>query len=191
MRLFRARQAPPPPPPIVVALGQDARLEQWRQLTLDGNVALERRDDVPARQLFEEALAVAEALMASAIAASPALPEDRCVLALSPLLHGMACNNVVELARLQGDRETAGIYLYRRALGLISVIESQAAPLELRTRCLLHLTIASGALYEYFEEAGMWDAARSFSARANAAMFSVQREQAARSGAPLPEDPFA
>jgi hypothetical protein len=189
MRLFSARIASLPPPPArgVIALPQDARLERWRSLTLDGNVAFEKQEKVRARQLYEEALAVAERLLADA-----ALPnDDPYAVDLAPLLHGVACNNIAELARQQGDRETAGIYLYRRASHLISVIESPLAPLALRSRCLLHLKVASGGLYEYFEQAGMWDAAAEFTARTNAAMFAVQRLDAEASGAPLPEDPFA
>lgn len=188
MRLFSARTAslpPPPPAPIVVALAKDARLARWRTLTLDGNVAFEQGEEVRARQLFEEALAVAERMMAEA-----ALPsDDPYAVDLAPLLHGIACNSIAELARHQGDRQTAGIYLYRRASSLISVIESPAAPLELRTRCLLHLKVASVGLYEYFEQTGMWDAAAAFSARTNAAMFMLQGAEAG--GAPPATDPFA
>jgi len=191
MRLFSARPAslpPPPPAPIVVALAKDARLARWRHLTLEGNVAFEQSEVVQARRSFEEALAVAERMMADA-----ALPgDDPYVVDLAPLLHGIACNNIAELARHQGDRETAGIYLYRRASCLISVIESRQAPFELRSRCLLHLKVASGGLYEYFEQTGMWDAAAAFSARTNAAMFMLQRLSAEAGGeAPLPQDPFA
>ena len=189
MRLFSARPAslpPPPPAPIIVALAKDARLARWRSLTLDGNVAFEQGEVVRARQLFEEALAVADRMMADV-----SLPnDDPYTVDLAPLLHGIACSNIAELARHQGDRETAGIYLYRRASCLISVIESSRAPLELRSRCLLHLRVASGGLYEYFEQTGMWDAAAGFSARTNAAMFMLQRLSAEGGGAPASPDPF-
>jgi hypothetical protein len=212
MRLFFARPARPRPPPAhsvqatslaasaasasseasaatpsVAALGNDVRLVRWRALTLDGNVALERGERVRARQLFEEALAVAEGMLVDATLQNA----DHCAVDVAPLLHGISCNDIAELARQQGDRETSGIYLYRRVSCLITVIESSLAPLELRTRCLSHLKVASGGLYAYFEQAGMWDAAAAFSARSNAAMFSVQRLQPGAAGVPLPEDPFA
>jgi hypothetical protein len=190
MRFFSRRTAslpPPPPAPILVALAKDARLERWRTVTLDGNVALEQNDEVRARQLFEEALSIAERLMAEAALANA----DAYVTYLAPLLHGITCNTIAELARHQGDRQTAGIYMYRRASSLISVVESPAAPVELRSRCLLHLKVASGGLYEYFEQTGMWDAAAAFSARTNAAMFTLQRLEAEAGGAPLQQDPFA
>lgn len=190
MRFFSARTAsspPPPPAPIIVALAKDARLERWRTLTLNGNVAFEKGEEVRARQLFEEALSVAEQIITTA-----SLPnDDPYAVDVAPLLHGIACNNIVELARQQGDRQTAGIYLYRRASCLISVIESSGAPLELRSRCLLHLKVASGGLYEYFEQTGMWDAAAAFSARTNAAMFMLRGPEAEVGGASVPEDPFA
>jgi hypothetical protein len=176
MRLFPARPAPPAAR-ASVALTPDERVERWRSLTLEANLAFERRQDIGARQLQEEALAVAEALMADAM-----LANDSGVARLAPLLHGIACNGIVELARLQGDRETAGVYLYRRAVSLISVIESPRAPRELRSRCLLHLKVASGGLYEYFEQQGMWDAAADFSERVNAAMFTLQELEVTGAG---------
>ena len=177
MRLFSARRAPPPlpPAPIVAALARDERLERWRSLTLEGNIAIEQRQGVRSRQLYEEALAVADALLAEALLENTWLAGNPQALALAPLLHGITCNNIVGLARLQGDRETAGIYLYRRAASLIAVVESPRAPLELRSRCLMHLEIASSGVYEYFEQDGMWDAAAAFSERVNAALFTLQR----------------
>lgn len=182
MRLFPARSAPPPAP-VIVAPAKDERQERWRSLTLEGNLAFEQGEVSRARQLYEEALAVADALMADA-----ALAGDPQAVRLAPLLHGTACNNIVELARSLGDRETAGSYLYRRVSCLISVMESSRAPLDLRLRCLLHLKVASSGVYEYFEHGGMWDSAAAFTERANAAMFTVRRLEAAAGHEPtVPE----
>jgi hypothetical protein len=95
-------------------------------------------------------------------------------------LFGASCNNIAELARLQRDVETEGIYLYRAVERFIGVAKTGSAPLRFRSRCLLHLKVASDALYRYFEGRGMWDAAQSYSERANAAMFEVRRIEAAR-----------
>ncbi|HWO08309.1 MAG TPA: hypothetical protein VNN80_02485 [Polyangiaceae bacterium] len=169
MSPFPARPAPATTAPAGAAFSGDDRVERWRSLTLEANLAFEERQAIRARRLFEEALAIAEALLADA-----RLAEGPDVARVAPLLHGITCNDIVELARQQGDRETPGIYLYRRAAYLISVIESPQASRELRSRCLLHLKVASSGLYEYFEQRGMWDAAAAFSERANAAMFSVE-----------------
>jgi hypothetical protein len=61
----------------------------------------------------------------------------------------------------------------------ITVAKSARAPLRFRVRCLLHLKVASDALYRYFEGRGMWDAAASYSNDANAAMFEVRSLEAA------------
>jgi hypothetical protein len=153
---------------------RDTRLALWRGLTLKGNLALEAGRDVQARRLHEEALAAADDLFDAA-----ALANDPEAARVGPLLFGISCNNVVELARRQGDTQTEGIYLYRAVERLIGVATSAQAPLALRSRCLLHLRVASEALYRYFERHGMWDAAAAYSGRANAAMFDVQRLTAA------------
>jgi hypothetical protein len=154
-------------------------LAMWQRLTLQGNLAFEGGQDVQARRLHEEALSVADEMFDGAVLAS-----DREAARAGPLLFGISCNNVVELARRQGDTQTEGIYLYRAVERLIGVAMSPQAPLALRSRCLLHLRVASDALYRYFERHGMWDAAAAYSQRANAAMFDVQRLAAATALAP-------
>lgn len=158
--------------PYVAASLARERIARWRDLTLEANLAVEREDEVRARQLFEEALAVAEELFTAATS-------DPEAARAAPLLHGSSCRSIVELARRQRDEQTAGIFLYRGVNRLIAATESQRDPLELRSRCLLHLQVASRGMYEYFEQHGMWDAAAAFSERANSAMFAVADIEAA------------
>jgi hypothetical protein len=86
------------------------------------------------------------------------------------------------------DPETVGIFLYRAVARLIGVAEAGHAPLQLRSRCVLHLEAAATALYRYFEGHGMWDAAAAFSARANAALFAVDTASDRRSAQERAED---
>jgi hypothetical protein len=154
---------------FAVAAANAARVAFWRGLTLKGNLAVEAGHDIRARPYFEEALSHAEQMFAAAV-----LADDRDAARVAPTLYGISCNDIVELARRQGDEVTVGIYLYRVAARLISVAESAQAPFELRCRCLIHLGIASGALYRHFEQHGMWQAAQAYSGREHAASFSVQ-----------------
>jgi hypothetical protein len=162
--------------PFAVAASNAARVAAWRRLTLKGNLAIEAGHDIRARPYFEEALLAAEQMFAAAV-----LADDGDAAHFAPTLYGISCNDVVELARRQGDEVTVGVYLYRVAARLISVAESAQATFELRSRCLLHLAVASRALYRYFEQHGMWQAAQAYSGRENAALFSVQEMQAAAS----------
>jgi hypothetical protein len=149
------------------------RVAHWQGLTLRANLAFEAHQNVQARQFYEEALAVADEVLDSA-------PMNREAARYGPLLFGHSCNNIVGLARRQEDVETEGIFLYRAVERFITMARLARAPLRLRSRCLLHLKVASDALYRYFERRGMWDAAASYSARANAAMFEVQKTEIAR-----------
>jgi hypothetical protein len=153
-----------------------ARLARWRAFTLSGNLAFEGGHDVRARESYEAALSEAEEMFEAAV-----LTNDSDAACIAPVLHGISCNNVIELARRQDDELTVGIYLYRIAARLIGIAEAVEAALDLRLRCLLHLEVASHALYRHFEKHGMWQAAQSYEGRANAATFSV-RELAAASG---------
>jgi hypothetical protein len=162
--------------PFAVAGANAARVAFWRRLTLKGNLAIEEGHDIRARPYFEEALSEAEQMFEAAV-----LADDADAARFAPALYGMSCNVIVELARRQGDEVTVGIYLYRVTARLISVAESAQASFELRSRCLLHLAVASRALYRYFEQHGMWQAAQAYSGRENAALFSVQEMEAAAS----------
>jgi hypothetical protein len=162
--------------PFAVAGSNAARVAFWRRLTLKGNLAIEEGHDIRARPYFEEALSEAEQMFEAAV-----LADDADAARFAPALYGMSCNVIVELARRQGDDVTVGIYLYRVTARLISVAESAQASFELRSRCLLHLAVASRALYRYFEQHGMWQAAQAYSGRENAALFSVQEMEAAAS----------
>jgi hypothetical protein len=149
----------------------------WSELTLNGNLAFDRGDDVRAREVHEAALLVAERLLDAAVETS-----DSYATRFAPLLVGASCNNVVELARRQGDVQTEGIFLYRTVARFIDVAESTRAQHRLRSRCLMHLKVASAALYRYFEASGMWDAAAALSERTNTVMFMLQRLEAAAAG---------
>jgi hypothetical protein len=161
---------------FAVAASNATRVAFWRRLTLKGNLAIEEGHDIRARPYFEEALSEAEQMFAAA-----ALADDWEAACFAPSLYGISCNDIVELARRQGDEVTVGIYLYRVAARLISVAESAQASFELRSRCLLHLAVASRALYRYFEQHGLWQAAQAYSGRENAALFSVREMEAAAS----------
>jgi hypothetical protein len=161
-------------PSFAVAASTAARVASWRRLTLKGNLAVEDGHDIRARPHFEEALSEAEQMFAAAVSA-----DDADAARLAPALYGMSCSDIVELARRQGDEVTVGIYLYRVAARLIAVADSAEAPFDLRARCLRHLVVASRALYRYFEQHGMWQAAQAYSARENAALFSMQEMKAA------------
>jgi len=154
------------------------RVALWRGLTSQGKQAYEKHHDVRARQLYEEALAEAEDVFATASHTDN--PE---AVRLAPLLYCISCHNVVELARRQNDAETVGIFLYRAFSRLVSTAESEQASLELRARCALHLNVAAGALVRYFEQQGMSQAARVHSDRVRVALAAVHRlEQAANIG---------
>jgi hypothetical protein len=161
---------------FAVAGSNAARVALWRGLTLKGNLAIEEGHDIRARPYFEEALSEAEQMFAAAV-----WEDDGDAAHFAPALYGMSCNDIAELARRQGDEVTVGVYLYRVAARLIGVAESVQAPFDLRARCLLHLAVASRALYRYFEQHGMWQAAQAYSGRENAALFSVQVMEAAAS----------
>jgi hypothetical protein len=81
---------------FAVASPHPDRVVTWRALTLQGNLALERGDDVHARQLYEEALEEAENVFDAAV-----LLHDAEAARFAPLIYGTSCNNVVELARRQ------------------------------------------------------------------------------------------
>ncbi len=163
---------PRPPVPRSADLDVAAGVARWQAHTLRANVAFESGRDVEARQFHEEALAVADAMLQAST------ENERDAARYAPLLFGNSCNNIVELARRQSDVQTEGIYLYRAVERFIAVARSARAPLRLRARCLLHLRVASDSLYRYFERSGMWDAAASYSERANAAVFEVRRLEA-------------
>jgi hypothetical protein len=174
-----------PAPPAPGNLGDADPVERWGQLTLEGNLALERGEDFKARQSYSEALAVAEGLMVAAARA-----HDARAALFAPALYGISCNDIIALARRQGDGLTAGIFLCKLAGGYLSVMESSEAPIALRARCLLHSRVASATLCAYFDERGMWDATETYSARANSAFFSVQALQHQSAAAPsLPPEP--
>jgi hypothetical protein len=150
-----------------------AHVARWQEQTLRGNLALEACSYGETRRRYEEALVVAEELLEEALLGNR--DAGRCGL----LLFGTSCNNIAELARQQRDVQTEGIFLYRAVERFITVAKSARAPLRFRVRCLLHLKVASDALYRYFEGRGMWDAAASYSNDANAAMFEVRSLEAA------------
>jgi hypothetical protein len=147
-------------------------VERWGQLTLEGNLAFEHGEHIKARQAYGEALAIAEEMMVAGARA-----HDARAARFAPALYGISCNDIIALARQQDDGLTAGIFLCKLAGGYLSVMECAEAPVSLRTRCLLHSRVASATLCAYFEERGMWDAAETYSARANAAFFSLQAGQ--------------
>jgi hypothetical protein len=154
------------------------RLSLWRSLTLYGNFAREAGNLVRSRQLHEEALGIAEELFGFAVRTN-----DREAAALAPTLFGSSCSSVIEIASAQGDSQTRGIFLYRKVELLLWVAEADEAPIQLRLRCLLHLKVASVSLSRYFDQHGMWDAASAYTERTNAALFRIERVEAAAEAA--------
>lgn len=146
-----------------------ARVALWQGLTLQANMAYERGHDVRARQLYEEALVDAEAVFAAALAG------DEGAVRLAPLLYGMTCNNLVALGRRRGDAALVGAYLERLVTRLVSAAESIQAPLELKSRCALHLRVASFSLIQHCEQSGLWDAAREHGERADEVARAVEQ----------------
>lgn len=169
-----------PAQPSPARFGVADPVERWGQFTLAGNLAFEQGEDVKARQAYAEALSVAEAMMVTAARA-----HDPRAVRFAPSLYGITCNNIIELAKRQDDGLTAGIFLCKLAAGFLSVMECEDAPNALRSRCLQHSRIVSASLSRYFEERGMWEAAQSYTARANAAFFRVQ--QGEPPAVPLPD----
>jgi hypothetical protein len=161
-----------PAQPAPVKLGAADPVERWGRHTLEGNQAFERGEHIEARKAYSEALAVAEEMMVAAARA-----HDARAARFAPALYGISCNDIIALAQAQDDALTAGIFLCKLADGYLTVMESNEAPAPLRARCLLHSRVASSALCAYFEERGMWEPAEAYTARANAAFFSVQRLQ--------------
>jgi hypothetical protein len=174
---FETMPTVPRPQPSASLPGQESatrgRIARWQEETLSANLAFEADRDVQARRSYEEALAIADQVLESATLG------DREAARAGLLLFGASCNHIVALARRQRDIETEGIFLYRAVDRFIALTASARAPLRFRSRCLLHLKVASDALYRYFERRAMWDAAAAYSESANAAMFEVQRLEAA------------
>jgi hypothetical protein len=148
------------------------RIARWQELTLRANLGLEADRLVEARRCHMEALAVAEALLDEAVLG------NKHAAGCGLLLFGSSSNSMVGHARRENDVEMEGILLYRIVERFIDVAWSARAPLRFRSRTLLHLKVASEALYAYFERRGMWDAAAAYSERANATMFEVRRLEA-------------
>jgi len=142
----------------------------WRGFTRQGEVAFGLGKDVQARQRYGEALAQAEAVF------DAALRGEEEAIHRAPPLYCISCNNIVTLARRQGDDETIGIFLYQAFARLLAVAESRSA-LALRARCVLFLDSAATALTTHLERRGEAALARDHRARANLAIERVQRMQ--------------
>jgi hypothetical protein len=151
-----------------------AHVTAWRGLSAEGHRAFDEGRDVGARQLYEQALEEAEQIFAAAL-----LERDAQSMRLAPLLYWISCKDIAQLARRQGDDPTSGIFLFRAFERLARVAESERAPLELRSRCALHLNVVANALARHLGEVGSSATAESLIERANVAIHAVQRlEQA-------------
>lgn len=152
-----------------------AHIKHWRGLTQQGHEAFERHHDVQARQLYEEALAEAEALFEVATFSG-----DDDAVRFAPPLYCISCNEVVALACRQGDLATAGIFAYRAFSRLLAIAEGQRFSLALRCRAALYLNTATSALVQHLERDGQSATARHHAERAGTAIDLVRRlEQAA------------
>src|SRR5262245_25523928 len=157
-------QQPGPPSPV-------DHLTAWRDLIQQGESAFEHGQDVHARQLYGAALSEAEALFDVALRG-----EDDEAIRRAPPVYCVSCNNIVTLARRQGDDATASIFLYRVFARLLAVAESRA-PIAFRARCALFLDGAARALIQHLEQIGEADLARDHHARASTAIERVRRLQ--------------
>jgi hypothetical protein len=151
------------------SLGPD-HVVLWRGLTQQGEVAFERGQDVQARQRYGEALSQAEAVF------DAAWQGEEEAIRRAPPLYCISCNNIVTLARRQGDLETVGIFLYEAFARLLAVTESRAL-LAFRARCALFLDSATTALASHLEQIGDVALARDHRTRADAAIERVRRLQ--------------
>jgi len=131
--------------PVPGVAGESA----WRALTLQARQAIDQGDFVEARRLYEEALAEADGALVAA-----QLPANDQVVCLSPAQYHLACRNIAELARRQGDSGTEGIFIYRAYARLVGLAESSRAPLALRSSAVSQLDGALRALERYVAQHG-------------------------------------
>jgi predicted regulator of Ras-like GTPase activity (Roadblock/LC7/MglB family) len=121
----------------------------WRSLTLRARQAIDQGDLGQARQLYEEALSQADGALVAA-----QLPANDQSVCLAPAQYHLACRNIAELARRQGDSGTEGIFIYRAYSRLIELAESVRAPLALRSSAVNQLDGALRALDRYIAQHG-------------------------------------
>ena len=156
-----------------------AHIKHWRGLTQQGHQAFEQHHDVRARQLYEEALAEAEALFEVATFGG----DDEAVR-FAPPLYCISCNEVMALACRQGDFATASIFAYRAFSRLLAIAEGPRFSLALRCRAALYLNTATSALVQHLERDGQGATARHHAERAGAAIDLVRGLEQAAGWAP-------
>ena len=131
--------------PVPGVAGESA----WRSLTLQARQAIDQGDFGRARRLYEEALSEADAALVAA-----QLPANDQTIYLAPAQYHLACRNIAELARRQGDTGTEGIFIYRAYSRLVALAESARAPLALRSSAVSQLDGALRALARYIAAHG-------------------------------------
>ena len=143
---------------------------RWQTLTREATRALEERRNGWARQLYEEALAEADGVIAAAVR----LPTDE-VSRLAPALYDTSCRHVADLARQQEDAQTEGIFLYRSYERLVQLAEGANTPIALRLSCARYVQVALDALVEYLSQQGSSGLVSRHTERAQAAALEVER----------------
>jgi hypothetical protein len=121
----------------------------WRSLTLRARQAIDHGDFGHARRLYEEALTEADRALVAA-----QLPANDQIVCLAPAQLHLACRNIAELSRRQGDSGTQGIFIYRAYSRLVGIAESARAPLALRSSAVSQLDGALRALDRYIATHG-------------------------------------
>ena len=161
---------PAPPEGFAAVAGSDAL---WKALTQQGNAARASGDAAAARALYEDALAEAERVFATA---RLGLMPD--AAALAPVLYNISCSNLAQHRLELGDAQGA-LQARERAFERLEQTAGDTpaaatpAPLELRVSCARHLQVAAAALVEALLERGAYERAEACVRRANAAIFAA------------------
>jgi hypothetical protein len=153
--------------------GHDERTsldERWRRLTADAHSAWANGDETRARRLYEDALAEADAIFSKAVRS---LSIEACV---GPLLYTISSHNLAELARRHGDLARSSELVAEAVARLVSIAESTAAPLVLRSSCVRNLEPALAELVADLGRRNLAGAAVAPVERARAAAARVRRE---------------
>jgi hypothetical protein len=150
--------------PVPGVAGESA----WRTLTLQARQAIDQGDLGLARQLYEQALSEADGSLVAA-----QLPANDQAICLAPAQYHLACRNIAELARRQGDSGTQGIFIHRAYSRLIGIAESTRAPLALRSSAVSQLDGALRALDRYIAQHGPSETLQGQAARVRAVSAAV------------------
>lgn len=143
---------------------------KWRALSMAGNEAFHRGDDLTARALYT--LALDEALRILSLARTG----HTTAMGIAPVLHTVSCHNLAELERRAGqpENDARSSYLLGRALELlVDIARDDSLPIALRASSVGNLKHALTELVEH----SSWksaDALASVTARVMEAWSSIK-----------------